>query len=94
MLTPGGAVLVIGDWVIGVGKAAPNVPSSVETSITPPIVTTTRKGVPGDVATFPNGLKDVHAMTAAADALNGLHQGETSPAAQLTRRELGFWQKA
>jgi hypothetical protein len=28
-------------------------------------------------------------MTAAADALNGLHQGETSPAAQLTRRELG-----
>ena len=52
-------------------------------------VTVTRKGVPGDIATFPNGLKDVHAMTAAADALSGLYKGTAnSPAAQLTQREL------
>ncbi len=32
----------------------------------------TRKGVPGSKATFPNGLKDVHDMAAAAEALSGL----------------------
>jgi hypothetical protein len=32
----------------------------------------TRKGQPGSKATFPNGLKDVHEMAAAAEALSGL----------------------
>lgn len=32
----------------------------------------TRKGQPGSKATFPNGLKDVHDMAAAAEALTGM----------------------
>ena len=32
----------------------------------------TKKGRPGSKATFPNGLKDVHDMAAAAQALQGL----------------------
>ena len=51
-------------------------------------VIVTRKGVPGDKPTFPNGLKDVHDLAAAADALSGLSNGSAgSSAAQHTQSE-------
>lgn len=50
------------------------------TSTTPEIVET-RKGQPGSHATFPNGLRDVHEMAAAAEALTGLG-GDTNQAAE------------
>jgi hypothetical protein len=42
----------------------------------------TRKGVPGSTPTFPNGLKDVHEMAAAAEALHGLGVDETLQVAE------------
>jgi hypothetical protein len=34
----------------------------------------TKKGRPGDHATFPNGLRDVHEMAAAAEVLTELNE--------------------
>lgn len=34
----------------------------------------TKKGRPGDQATFPNGLRDVHEMAAAAEVLSELNE--------------------
>lgn len=34
----------------------------------------TKKGRPGDQATFPNGLRDVHEMAAAAEVLTELNE--------------------
>lgn len=36
----------------------------------------TRKGVPGSIPTFPNGLRDVHEMSAAAEALTSINHEE------------------
>lgn len=47
----------------------------------------TRKGVPGSKATFPNGLKDVHDMAAAAEALSGL--GQEQEAIKVAERKGG-----
>jgi len=42
----------------------------------------TKKGQPGSKATFPNGLKDVHEMAAAAEALSTLNTDETMKVAE------------
>jgi len=44
----------------------------------------TKKGQPGSKATFPNGLKDVHEMAAAAEALSTLN---TEEAVQVAERK-------
>ena len=49
-----------------------------------PEIVETRKGQPGSHATYPNGLRDVHEMAAAAEALTGLG-GETNQAAERKR---------
>ncbi|TXT14135.1 uncharacterized protein COLE_00328 [Cutaneotrichosporon oleaginosum] len=57
-------------------------------AVTPsPRGTETKKGQPGSTPTFPNGLRDVHEMAAAAEALAGLG-GENSAAAERDLRNL------
>ncbi|GMK53712.1 hypothetical protein CspeluHIS016_0102980 [Cutaneotrichosporon spelunceum] len=52
-----------------------------------PRATETKKGQPGSTPTFPNGLRDVHEMAAAAEALADLG-GENSAPAEPTFRNL------
>lgn len=56
-----------------------------------PEIVETRKGQPGSHATYPNGLRDVHEMAAAAEALTGLG-GETNQAAERKRESLSLTQ--
>ncbi|KAL1413030.1 copper-binding transcription factor [Vanrija albida] len=67
------------------GNAAPTIVASVQPPAPAPLivpeVVETKKGVPGSTPTFPNGLKDVHDMAAAAEALTGL-SGDSSRAAE------------
>lgn len=49
-----------------------------------PRATETKKGQPGSTPTFPNGLRDVHEMAAAAEALADLG-GENGAAAERNR---------
>jgi hypothetical protein len=47
-----------------------------------PIDFETKKGQPGSKATFPNGLKDVHEMAAAAEALSTMNTEEAIKVAE------------
>lgn len=65
---------------------------SLQTSSTPtpPRPTETKKGQPGSTPTFPNGLRDVHEMAAAAEALADLG-GESGAAAERKRECEATW---
>jgi hypothetical protein len=83
------------------GDPAGTVHSGSEHSPTPTIPTfngqsetegviETRKGVPGSMATFPNGLKDVHEMSAAAEALRGFTTDDQIRVAERTGQSFSF----
>ncbi|ORY35493.1 hypothetical protein BCR39DRAFT_510076 [Naematelia encephala] len=71
-----------------VNRTLPERSSSPSETPTPPSGqilnenTGTRKGVPGSTPTFPNGLRDVHDMAAAADVLSTLGSEDTQKLAE------------